>query len=134
MLVAQEEREAQRTERCASSGGSLACQVRHRFGPVDQPKTAGESTTSRELVTELSDPFLLRWPEAQAHRRPWLSLGWVRRYCRYSERASRFMSATYSSKGSSCPCNPLIGTDLMCPPGCQMSKHLSVVFTQQVTR
>ena len=35
-----------------------------------------------------------RWFEVQAHKRPWVSLGWVCRYCRYSERASRFISAT----------------------------------------
>jgi hypothetical protein len=48
---------------------------------LDQPKTEGDSITSRELLTRMSDPFLLRWLEAQAHRRPWVSLGRVRRYC-----------------------------------------------------
>ncbi len=48
---------------------------------------------------QVSDTFALRWLEAQAHRRPWVSLGWVRRYCRYSERASCFISATYSLCG-----------------------------------
>jgi hypothetical protein len=35
----------------------------------------------------------------QAQRRPWVSFGWVRRYCWYSERASCFMSVTHASKG-----------------------------------
>jgi hypothetical protein len=44
-------------------------------------KTEGGTTTSRERVMRGSDPFALRWLEAQAHRRAWVSLGWVRRYC-----------------------------------------------------
>src|SRR5438128_2616412 len=59
---------------------------------------------------------------------------WVRRYCRYSERASPFISATYSWKDIVFPCKPLIGTDLMCPPGCQISNCFSAALTQHVTR
>ncbi len=44
-------------------------------------KTEGGPTTSSELVMHVSDSFTLRWLEAQAHRRAWVSLGWVRRYC-----------------------------------------------------
>ena len=85
---------------------------------------------SRTPVMGLSDPFALRQLVAQAHKRPWVSLGWVRRDCRYAERASRFIKATESSKGMVFPYKPLIGLDLMRPAGCQMSKHFSAAFTE----
>jgi hypothetical protein len=66
---------------------------------LGKPKTEGGITTGRTLAMQVLDPFALGHLKAQAHRRPWMSLFWVSRYCRYSERASRFISATYSSKG-----------------------------------
>jgi hypothetical protein len=127
------ERDGERTAHCVSScslSGS-ACLFSTWW---DKRKTGGGTITSSELVTQVSDLIALCWLGAQAHRRPWVSLGWVRRSCRYSERASCFISATYSWKGIVWPCNPLIGTDLMSPPGCQISKRFSAAFTQQVTR
>ncbi len=79
-----------------------------------------------------SDRAALAW--VQTHRRPWVSRGWVRKYRCYSERASRFISSTYSPKGIVFPYKPLIGIDLMSLPGCQISKCFSAAFTQQVTR
>jgi hypothetical protein len=58
----------------------------------------------------------------------------VRTYCCYSERASCFISATYSPKGIVFPYKPLIGIDLMSLPDSQISKCFSAAFTQQVTR
>src|SRR5215472_13219538 len=123
----------ERTERCSSSG-SLQGSAYLFSAWWGKRKTEGGPTTSSKLVMHFSDAVALCWPGDQAHRRPWASLGWVRRYCRYSERASRFIKATYSSKGIVFPYKPLIGTDLMRPPGCQMSKHFSAAFKEQVTR
>jgi hypothetical protein len=64
-------------------------------------------------VRQVFDLIALHGLVAQAHSRPWVSLGWVRRYRWYSERASCFMSATYSWKGIVCPYKPLIGIDLI---------------------
>jgi hypothetical protein len=97
-------------------------------------KAEGGITKGRAPVMQRSHPFMPSWLEAQVHKRPWVGLRWVRRYCRYSERASPFMCVTYSSKGIVWPCKPLMGTDLMQPSGCQMSKHFSAALTQQVTR
>ena len=56
------------------------------------------------LLMPLSHPFPApAFLLAYAHRRPWLSVGCVCRYCRYSERASCFISSTYSSKGTVLP-------------------------------
>ena len=82
----------------------------------------------------ISDLIALRWLGVQIHRRPWVSRGWVRTYCCYAERASRFISSTYSPKGIVFPYKPLIGIDLMSFPGCHISKCFSAAFTQQVTR
>ena len=82
----------------------------------------------------MSDLIALRWLGVQTHKRPWVSRGWVRTYCCYAERASRFISSTYSPKGIVVPYKPLIGIDLMSFPGCQISKCFSAAFTQQVTR
>ena len=90
--------------------------LRHTFEkPTGKQKTDGGIITSRTFVMEVLDLIALHGLWAQAHSRPWVSLGWVRRYCWYSERASCFISATYSSKGIICPCKPLIGIDLMHP-------------------
>jgi hypothetical protein len=62
--------------------------------PQAAHKAEGGLTTSNTLVMQVSDALALRCLEAQAHRRPWASLGWVRRYCRYSERASCFITTT----------------------------------------
>jgi hypothetical protein len=69
--------------------------VRRTFEmPPGSQKTEGGIITSRTLVMQVLDPFALDFREAQAHKRPWASLGWARRYWRYSERASCFISAT----------------------------------------
>jgi hypothetical protein len=91
--------------------------LRHTFEkPPGKQKTEEGCITSRKLVGQVLDLIALHGLWAQAHSRPWVILGWVRRYRWYSERASCFMSATYSSKGIICPYKPLIGIDLMHSP------------------
>src|SRR2546421_9662189 len=92
----------------------------------------GARRAHRRLITSFlllmlpSHPFPTRaFLLAYAHRRPWVSVGCVCRYCRYSERASCFISSTSSSKGTVLLESPLIGTDLTRKPACQMSNCFS---------
>lgn len=62
--------------------------------PIGKQKTTEGIIASKTLVMQVFDPFALDFREAQAHRQLWVSLGWARRYCRYSERAPCFISAT----------------------------------------
>jgi hypothetical protein len=50
-------------------------------------------------MVQVLELIALHCLEAQAHSRPWVSLRWVRTYCCYSERASRYTSSTYSPVG-----------------------------------
>lgn len=82
----------------------------------------------------MSDLIALRWLGGQAHRRPWVSPGWLRTYRCSWERASRFSSSPSSPKGIVFPDKPVSGIDLLSFPGCQSSKCFSAAFTQQLTR
>jgi hypothetical protein len=55
--------------------------LRAGSAPLDKLKTKRDTTTSRQLVMRMSDLIVLCWLGVQAHRRPWVSRGWVRTYC-----------------------------------------------------
>src|SRR5262249_38286207 len=74
-----DERDAEQTERRFSPAGR-PCAARCTSRPGSQ-KTPGGIFTSRTLLMQALDSFTLDFRETQAHSRPWVNLGWVRRYC-----------------------------------------------------
>jgi hypothetical protein len=63
-----------------------------------------EDTTMPHHDQDVRDPRRLHlccgtFYHPEAHKRPWVSVGWVCRYHRYSERASCLIKVTYSSNG-----------------------------------
>jgi hypothetical protein len=69
----------ERAKTCASSCVAKALRACSAFG--DKSKTKRDTTTSRELVMQIFDLIALPWLGFQAHKRAWVSLGWVRTYC-----------------------------------------------------
>jgi hypothetical protein len=79
LLIKQVKRDGERTEHCASSGVAKARGPCSAFG--DKSKTKRDTPTSRGLVMQIFDLIALHWLGVQAHKRPWVSRGWVRTYC-----------------------------------------------------